>query len=34
VTDSFGISPYGEINFNKEFESGDRLIGVKTPYTF
>jgi hypothetical protein len=34
VTDSFGISPYGEINFNKEFESGDRLIGVKTHYNF
>jgi hypothetical protein len=34
VTDSFGISPYGEINFNKKFESGDRLIGVKTHYNF
>ena len=34
VTDSFGISPYGEINFNKEFESGDRLVGVKTHYNF
>ena len=27
-------SPYGEINFNKKFESGDRLIGVKTHYNF
>ena len=34
ITDSFGITPYGELNFNKEFDSGDRVIGMKTKYKF
>ncbi len=34
ITDSFAVSPYGEINFNKEFDSGDRVIGMKTKYKF
>ena len=34
VNESFGITPYGEVNFNNDFETADKIIGVKTEYKF
>ncbi len=34
VTDSFGITPYGKVNFDNDFSTGDQIIGVKTRYRF
>ena len=34
VTDSFGITPYGKVNFDNDFSTGDHSIGVKTRYRF
>ena len=34
VTDSFGITPYGKVNFDNDFSTGDQIIGVKTRYKF
>ena len=34
VNDSFAIVPYGEIHVDKNFNSGDKIIGVKTAYKF
>ena len=32
VTDSFGITPYGKVNFDNDFSTGDQIIGVRTRY--
>jgi|TARA_R110002153_G_C13005261_1_gene465618 hypothetical protein len=34
VNESFGITPYGEVNFNNDFETADKIVGVKTEYKF
>ena len=34
VGDSFGITPYGEVNFDNDLNTGDKIIGVKTRYNF
>ena len=34
VNESFGITPYGEINLNNDFETADKIVGVKTEYKF
>jgi hypothetical protein len=34
VNDSFGITPYGEVNINNDFETADKIVGVKTEYKF
>ncbi len=34
VTDSFGITPYGEVNFDNDLNTGDKIIGVKTRHKF
>ena len=34
VTNSFGITPYGKVNFDNDFSTGDQIIGVKTRYKF
>ena len=34
VNDSFGIRPYGEFNLDKDFNAGDKIVGVKTTYNF
>ena len=34
VNDSFAITPYAEINANKNLNFGDKIIGVKTSYKF
>ena len=34
VNDSFAITPYAEINANKSFTFGDKIVGVKTSYKF
>ena len=34
VNESFGITPYGEINLNNDFETADKIVGVKTELKF
>jgi hypothetical protein len=34
VNQSFGITPYGEVNLNNDFETADKIVGVKTEYKF
>ena len=34
VSDGFKLSPYGEVNYNNDFDRGDTVIGVKTEYKF
>ena len=34
VTDSFGITPYGEVNYDNDLNTGDKIIGLKTRYKF
>ena len=34
VNESFGITPYGEVNFNNDFETADKIVGVKTELKF
>ena len=34
VADSFNLSPYGEINYDNDFDRGDTVIGIKTEYKF
>ena len=34
VNESFGITPYGEVNFDNDLNTGDKIIGIKTRYKF
>ena len=34
IADSLKLSPYGEVNYDSDFERGDTIIGVKTEYKF
>jgi hypothetical protein len=34
VNESFGITPYGEVNFDNDLNTGDKIIGVKTRHKF
>ena len=34
VADNFTLSPYGEVNYDEDFERGDTIIGIKTEYKF
>ena len=34
VNDTFAITPYAEINANKSFTFGDKIVGIKTSYKF
>ena len=34
VADSFKLSPYGEVNYNNDFDRGDTVIGIKSEYKF
>jgi len=34
VTDRISVTPYGEMNFDNELSSGDKVIGVKTKLKF
>ena len=34
VNNSFAITPYAELNANKSFTFGDKIVGVKTRYKF
>ena len=34
VNESFGITPYGEVNYDNDLNTGDKIIGVKTRHKF
>ena len=34
VTDQFSVVPYGEIHVDKDFNEGDKVVGVKTAFKF
>jgi len=34
IADSLKLSPYGEVNYDNDFDRGDTIVGVKTEYKF